>query len=315
MAEALTELGVDVLEAGFAIATQGDFESVQAISEALRQGRAGDRQPVARGAGGHPALRGGAAGRRRGGASTSCSPPPTCTCGVKLRMSRTRCWTRPRAASSSRAQHADDVEWSAEDGSRSDPDFLCRCVEAAIKRRRDHDQHPGHRRLRHARGHGAHLRRSARRACRGSRRWSSPPTTTTTSAWRSPTPSPRSAAAPGRCETTINGIGERAGNASLEEVAMALPHPPRRAALPHRHRDPEHPADQPAARHHHRLRRAAEQGDRRPQRLRPRVGHPPGRRAQGRVHLRDHDAGERRLDQELASCSASTRAARPSATS
>jgi len=30
-------------------------------------------------------------------------------------------------------QHADDVEWSAEDGSRTDPDFLCRCTEAAIK--------------------------------------------------------------------------------------------------------------------------------------------------------------------------------------
>jgi 2-isopropylmalate synthase len=29
--------------------------------------------------------------------------------------------------------HADDVEWSAEDGTRSDIDFLCRCVEAAIK--------------------------------------------------------------------------------------------------------------------------------------------------------------------------------------
>ncbi len=27
----------------------------------------------------------------------------------------------------------DDVEWSAEDGSRTEPDFLCRCVEAAIK--------------------------------------------------------------------------------------------------------------------------------------------------------------------------------------
>ena len=30
-------------------------------------------------------------------------------------------------------QHTDDVEWSAEDGTRTEPDFLCRCVEAAIK--------------------------------------------------------------------------------------------------------------------------------------------------------------------------------------
>ena len=43
-----------------------------------------------------------------------------------------------------------DVEWSAEDGSRTDPDFLARCVEAAIAAGRHHDQHPGHGRLRAA---------------------------------------------------------------------------------------------------------------------------------------------------------------------
>ncbi len=37
MAEALTELGVDVLEAGFAIASPGDFESVKTISETIGQ--------------------------------------------------------------------------------------------------------------------------------------------------------------------------------------------------------------------------------------------------------------------------------------
>src|SRR3954468_10373396 len=37
MAEALTELGVDVIEAGFAIASQGDFESVKTISETIGQ--------------------------------------------------------------------------------------------------------------------------------------------------------------------------------------------------------------------------------------------------------------------------------------
>src|SRR3974390_3127348 len=36
MAEALTELGVDVLEAGFAIASPGDFESVRAIAETIK---------------------------------------------------------------------------------------------------------------------------------------------------------------------------------------------------------------------------------------------------------------------------------------
>ena len=47
-------------------------------------------------------------------------------------------------------------------------------------------------------------------------------------------------------------------------------------------------AHEPAGLAAHRLRRAAQQGDRRPQRVRPRVGHPPGRRAQGALDLRDH---------------------------
>ena len=56
--------------------------------------------------------------------------------------------------------------------------------------------------------------------------------------------------------------------------------------------------DVEAARRHHRLRRAAEQGDRRAQRLRARGRHPSGRRAEERRHLRDHDAGKRRLGEE-----------------
>ena len=81
-------------------------------------------------------------------------------------------------------------------------------------------------------------------------------------------------------ECTINGIGERAGNASLEEVVMALH--TRQAVL--RHRDPDQHARAgarlAAGRGLHRHACAAEQGDRRRQRLRARVGHPPGRHAQ-----------------------------------
>ena len=38
-----------------------------------------------------------------------------------------------RQRHASRGSYTDDVEWSAEDGSRTEPDFLCRCVEAAIR--------------------------------------------------------------------------------------------------------------------------------------------------------------------------------------
>ena len=89
-------------------------------------------------------------------------------------------------------------------------------------------------------------------------------------------------------ECAINGIGERAGNASLEEIVMLL-HTRERAVGLHtavntreiaRTESPGLPSD--------RLSGPAEQGDRRAQRVRARVGHPSGRSAQGADHLRDH---------------------------
>ena len=51
----------------------------------------------------------------------------------KLRMEPDAVLELTAASVTLARQHADDVEWSAEDGSRTEPDFLCRCVEAAIK--------------------------------------------------------------------------------------------------------------------------------------------------------------------------------------
>ena len=136
MAEALTELGVDVLEAGFAIASPGDFESVKAISESIGQrddtpviaslARAG-QMDVLRAA---EALRAGEAQahphRHRHQSDLHMK--------YKLRHGAGRGDRRRRSIRVTLArQHADDVEWSAEDATRSDLDFLCRCVEAAIR--------------------------------------------------------------------------------------------------------------------------------------------------------------------------------------
>ena len=96
-------------------------------------------------------------------------------------------------------------------------------------RRRRHDgQHPRHGRLRHARRSTATLIRHLV-AARAEHRPgpSSASTATTTWAWRWPTRWRPSQAGAGQVECTINGIGERAGNASLEEVVMALQDPPR----------------------------------------------------------------------------------------
>ena len=112
-------------------------------------------------------------------------------------------------------------------------------------------------------------------------------------------------------ETCVNGIGERAGNAALEEVAMATRLHPRGVRRHHAarslaavsHLAPRLPA--------HRHARAAQQGRGRRQRVRAPLRHPPGRHAQGPPDLRDHGTGSgrgrvdaRARQAERASCAA-----------
>ncbi len=130
MAEALAELGVDVMEAGFPIASTGDFESVQEIARTIRGpvicglARTGQAD-ILRAA---EALR--PAERKRIHVFLSTSPLHM---KYKLRMEPEAVLGLAVASVTLARQHADDIEWSAEDGSRTEPDFLCRCVEAAIK--------------------------------------------------------------------------------------------------------------------------------------------------------------------------------------
>jgi 2-isopropylmalate synthase len=133
MAEALTELGIDVMEAGFAIASPGDFESVKAIAETIGRrdntpviaslARAG-QMDVLRAA---EALR--SARRKRIHIVIATSDLHM---KYKLRLTPDEVIAATVESVTLARQHADDVEWSAEDATRSDPDFLCRVVEAAI---------------------------------------------------------------------------------------------------------------------------------------------------------------------------------------
>ena len=96
-------------------------------------------------------------------------------------------------------------------------------------------------------------------------------------------------------ECAVNGIGERAGNCSLEEIVVLLRTRTRRARPRHRPQHARARADEPHGHPLHRLPGAAEQGGRRAQRVRARVGHPPGRRAQGADDVRvDPGRGGRR---------------------
>jgi 2-isopropylmalate synthase len=218
MAEALAELGVDVIEAGFPIASQGDFDSVQAIAAQVRgpvicglaRSAPGDITRAAE------AVRG--AERPRIHTFISTSPLHM---KYKLRMAPETVLEAVRNSVTLARNFTADVEWSAEDGSRSDADFLCRCVETAIAAGATTINIPDtvgyalpedltriftmlRERVPGADGviFSAHNHNDLGLAVAN-----------TIAALR---------AGVRQVECTINGIGERAGNAALEEIVMAL---------------------------------------------------------------------------------------------
>ena len=130
MAEALADLGVDVIEAGFAIASNDDFQSVRQIAQTVKGPVVASlarcaSSDILRAA---EALKNAERKRIHVVIATSALHMK-----YKLQMEPDAVIERIQQSVTLARNHADDVEWSAEDGSRSDPDFLCRAVEMAIK--------------------------------------------------------------------------------------------------------------------------------------------------------------------------------------
>ncbi|RMH14720.1 MAG: 2-isopropylmalate synthase [Gammaproteobacteria bacterium] len=130
IAKALEKMRVDVIEAGFPIASPGDFESVKAVADTITESRVCglarslDRDIDRAG----EALKGAAAARIHTFLATS-----PIHMQEKLRMTPDEV-IENAARSVKRARNlVDDVEFSPEDAGRSDPDFLCRVIEAVIK--------------------------------------------------------------------------------------------------------------------------------------------------------------------------------------
>jgi len=130
LAKILEEMRVDVIEAGFPIASNGDFESVRAIAEIVTEStvcglaRAGmaDIDRCAE------ALK----KARRGRIHTFISTSPV-HMKWKLQMEPEQVLEMVTRSVGHARNLCDDVEWSAEDATRTERDFLLRCVEAAIK--------------------------------------------------------------------------------------------------------------------------------------------------------------------------------------
>ena len=129
MALQLETLGVDAMEVGFAAASPGDFASVKAIADAVRAStvcslsRALEKDIDASA----KALAGAAKPRIHTFIATS-----DLHLKYKLHISRSECLKQIRKAVAYARNRCPEVEFSAEDASRTDPDFLCRVVETAI---------------------------------------------------------------------------------------------------------------------------------------------------------------------------------------
>src|SRR6476646_1865632 len=130
VAEVLDQMGVDIIEAGFPIASEGDFAAVHEIAQRTKNSvvcglaRAAFKD-IDRCA---EAIK--PAPRRRIHTFLSTSPVHM---KYKLQKEPHEVYEMVISQVSRARSHTDDVEWSSEDGTRTEHDFLCRCVEGAIK--------------------------------------------------------------------------------------------------------------------------------------------------------------------------------------
>jgi len=218
VAKQLQLLGVDILEAGFAIASPGDFAAVKEIARVIRGpvitslARALPKDIDCA----WQAIKSAEQPRIHTFIATS-----AIHLEHKLKMSETQVLEQIRAMVGYARKLCPDVEFSAEDASRSDPDFLCRAFETAIAAGARTINIPDT--VGYALPHefGALVRQVMQRVpnidqavvsvhCHNDLGLA---VANTLAAVRE---------GAGQVECTINGLGERAGNAALEEIIMSL---------------------------------------------------------------------------------------------
>ncbi|MQA65421.1 MAG: 2-isopropylmalate synthase [Alphaproteobacteria bacterium] len=218
IAEVLEEMGVDVIEAGFPIASNGDFESVAGIAHTVKKAvvcglaraHKGDIDRAAE------ALQ--SAARKRIHTFISTSPLHM---KYKLQMSQDDVHAAVISSVTHARGYTDDVEWSPEDGSRSEHDFLCRCVESAIKAGATTINIPDTVGYAIPEEFGALIAMLMNRVPNIDRAVISVHCHNDLGLAVANSLAAVKAGAR-QVECTINGLGERAGNAALEEIVMAM---------------------------------------------------------------------------------------------
>ncbi|MCZ4340779.1 2-isopropylmalate synthase [Sphingomonadaceae bacterium G21617-S1] len=218
VAAQLEAMGVDIIEAGFAIASPGDFE---AVSEVARQCKTATIASLARAA---------SADIERAWEAVQHAASPrihtfiaTSPLHMRVKLNKTpeevlEAIDRTVRLASSLCP---DVEWSAEDATRTEPDFLCRAVEIAIAAGARTINLPDTVGYATPQTYGAMFKDVINRVPNADLATFSTHCHNDLGLAVANTLSAILNGA-GQVESTINGIGERAGNAALEEIAMAL---------------------------------------------------------------------------------------------
>ena len=218
VAEVLEQMGVDVIEAGFPIASRGDFEAVSEIAKRVKESTvAGLARATAK-----DIDRAGEAVRHaaRPRIHTFISTSPL-HMKHKLQMAPEAVHQAVMDSVGQARNLCDDVEWSPEDGTRTEHDFLCRCVETAIKAGARTVNIPDtvgytvpeefHRLIAMLMNRVPNIDQAVISVhCHNDLGLAVANSLAAVQAGAR------------QVECTINGIGERAGNAALEEVVMAL---------------------------------------------------------------------------------------------
>ena len=219
IARQLERLKVDVIEAGFAASSNGDFDAVQAIANAIKDSticslsRANDRD-ISRAA---EALKGARSARIHTFIATSALHMEK-----KLRMTPEQVLEQAKLSVRFARNLVGDVEFSPEDGYRSDVDYLCRVLEAVIKEGATTINVPDTVGYAVPELYGNFIKTLRERVPNSDKAiWSVHCHNDLGMAVANSLAGVKIGGAR-QVECTINGLGERAGNCSLEEIVMAV---------------------------------------------------------------------------------------------
>jgi 2-isopropylmalate synthase len=222
MAHALEDLGVDILESGFAISSEGDFQAIRHIAAEVRRpviaslarARRGDIERAA------ASIEGAAHARIHTFLASS-----DIHLEFKLKMSREQALAQVAEMVALARTYVEDVEFSAEDATRTDIDYLCQMVRIAIEAGATTINLPDTTGYSTPEDYAAMYRAVHTAVIAGTDHAESIILSTHCHDDLGLAVANTLAGIQGgarQVECTINGIGERAGNAALEEIAAAL---------------------------------------------------------------------------------------------